>query len=130
MIKLTTETKALERKLSWISKNLFGRLERAMEQIGKLLEKETKRNVSNRLLRIRSGRLLGSIKHNVFTPPGMVVLEVSSDTPYSRIQDQGGRAGRGGSVRIKPTRYMSRTLEDKKRQISNILHKAIKRAIK
>jgi len=129
MIKLTWNSKALERKLSFISKNLFGRLEQAMEQIGKLLVKETQRNVSGRLLQIRSGRLLGSIKHNVLTPPGKVTLEISSDTPYSLIQDQGGRTGRGGSVKINATRYMSRTLEEKSKQISNILHRSIKRAI-
>ena len=101
-----------------------------MGQVGKLLEKTTRWNVSNRLLKIRSGRLLGSIEHDVFTPGKTVTLEVTSDTPYSKIQDKGGRTGRGGATVIKATHYMSKVIDQKQKQINTIISRAVKKALK
>ncbi|MCK5641418.1 MAG: hypothetical protein KAJ19_11495 [Gammaproteobacteria bacterium] len=121
--------KRIERKLGKLSKKLSGEVENALWQIGRALEKETKRNVSNKLLQVRSGRLLGSIEHDVFLKPGKMQLVVSSDTPYSWIQNWGGRTGRNHAATITPTYYMSRTPDDKRRVINTILRRALKRAI-
>ncbi len=127
---IKVDSTEVERYLSRVSKNLYGDLEKVMDGIGKILVKETKRNVSGRLLQIRSGRLLGSIMHDVFTPPRQVVLVVESDTPYSRIHNWGGQAGIRGSVTIKPTYYMSRTLIEKHSRIIAKIDRAVKRTTK
>ncbi len=130
-MKLIVHYLHIDRKLTRISRRISPLLENAMKQIGNVLVKETKRNLSGRLLRKRSGRLFNSIKTETHTRGDTIRTRVwSEDVPYSAIHDRGGRTGRKHRTRIKATRYMSKTVQDKRRQINAILQRQLKRVLK
>lgn len=71
----------------------------------------------------QTGTLRRSLTHKVEVGQGEAVGYVGSNLVYSRIQELGGRAGRGGSVNIRPKRYLQRSVESNKPRIAERFRK-------
>lgn len=71
----------------------------------------------------QTGTLRRSLSHKVDTGQGEVSGYVGSNLVYSRIQELGGRAGRGQSVNIRPKRYLQRSIESNKPRIAERFRK-------
>jgi hypothetical protein len=71
----------------------------------------------------QTGTLRRSLTHKVEVGQGEAVGYVGSNLVYSRIQELGGRAGRGGSVNIRPKRYLQRSIEANKPRIAERFRK-------
>jgi phage gpG-like protein len=71
----------------------------------------------------KSGTLRRSLTPKVEVGNSEIVGYVGSNLVYSRIQELGGRAGRGGSVNIRPKRYLQRSVESNKPRIAERFRK-------
>lgn len=71
----------------------------------------------------QTGTLRRSLTHKVQVSPAEAVGFVGSNLVYSRIQEQGGRAGRNLSVHIRPKRYLQRSIESNKPRIAERFRK-------
>ena len=63
----------------------------ALEEAGRVGVRSAQRNASGRVLKRRSGRLAASVRHKVTLDNGRAVLRLSTDSPYGRIHEMGGR---------------------------------------
>jgi phage gpG-like protein len=61
---------------------------------------------------------------------GQLTLVKTTQVPYSIIQHEGGRAGRNGSVYIKPKKFISRAAKAKEQAVLDIISNAMGKAIK
>lgn len=71
----------------------------------------------------KTGTLRRSLTHKVDVGRNEAVGYVGSNLVYSRIQELGGQAGRGGSVNIRPKRYLQRSIESNKPRIAERFRK-------
>lgn len=71
----------------------------------------------------QTGTLRRSLTHKVEVSNKEAIGYVGSNLVYSRIQELGGRAGRGGSVNIRPKRYLQRSVESNKPRIAERFRK-------
>jgi phage gpG-like protein len=82
---------------------------RALEKIGFEVDKEILKNLSGRVLNVRTGKLRSS-----WANPGAITqritggwrMTIGSDVVYARIHELGGMAGRGHKTRIPRRPYM------------------------
>lgn len=65
----------------------------------------------------KRGILRKSINHKVDVSQGVVTGFVGSNLAYARIQEMGGQTGRNHATRIKPTRYLERSINSNKPKI-------------
>jgi phage gpG-like protein len=118
----------VEQKLQKMVSSLGRELKDAITAIGKTLVDETQSNLDNKLLHKRSGKLFESVHMTVEETSYGYILTVSSELPYSAIQDLGGSAGKHGSVRIPASGYMTKAAMKLQRQMKQILEPYIAKA--
>ena len=109
-----------------------------MRKIGIRLQGTMMRKVSGDLLNVRSGRLRRSLYYlvveddkNTYVSAGANLLKA----PYGRIHDLGGVINRTGpngnwSIRIKPTGYVTSSLQDDRDFINEQVDKAAEAIVK
>jgi len=120
--------KSLNRKM----KKLQPIMKKALTDVGIEIIKEARNRVP-----IKTGALQRSLDYTISTKGGkQVILSVGSGLTggtkikYALIQEQGGQAGRGGSVRIKPTWYMRNSMRVIKSKLNAIFNRHLKRGLK
>jgi len=59
----------------------------------------------------------------------MLVAGQFLSQPYAHIQDEGGRAGRGGSVYIKPKHYFFKMAEESEPEVERIYEEELEKVI-
>ncbi len=78
-------------------------------------------------LRIRSGRLIGSIRGRVKRKGFIVEGRVGPQrVAYAAIHEFGGQAGRGGQTRIRPRPYQAPALKAKQEEVTRLLGRAVR----
>ena len=101
-------------------------LKKAMGQVGRLVRKRIKMNLSGRILQVRSGRLRrgGGLDIRKIPVGWRAALGVDlGDVPYARIQALGGWTGRGHATKIPKSSYERRALVQEKSRIRNLLER-------
>ena len=61
----------------------------------------------------KTGNLRRSITNRVTIGPSSISAIFGSNLDYAAIHEFGGSTGRSGNVKIKPSRYIQRAIEDK-----------------
>ena len=99
-------------------------LRKALGDVNRVVKKEVYRNLSGRLLQVRSGLLRSSFEWLITRTVTGFILEMGYDlvtVPYARIQALGGRTGRNYATRIRKTAYLRKALVAKQREIRSIM---------
>jgi len=131
MLKLSiTANPKVPRRLSKAAVKLSPNLSVAIEDVGKILVKEMKRNVSGKVLNKRSGALFNSIDAEVRTRKGSYSVSIIPDVPYAAIHEKGGRTGRGHKTRIPKRSYMKKALDDKRNEVIKIIRRFTSKAFR
>ncbi len=112
------------------AKRLVTGLEIQMGQIGKRIVKTTRRNINNRLLGRRSGRLWASFKFKTRRIGNVASVLSGSDVVYARIHNDGGMTGRNHAARMKKTSYFTKAIVKNKKFIRKQLSGYIGRIIR
>lgn len=105
-------------------------LERHLHVIAKAVVPEVRRNLSGRILQVRTRRLWASWRYHVKRLKDMWVLTMGSRSPYSRIHDKGGWTGRGHKTKIPKRSYATKALVAKKPMIRRELKKFTARIVR
>ncbi len=112
------------------AKRIVTGLEVQLGQIGKRIVKTTRRNVNNRLLGRRSGRLWASFEHETFSLSDGAAVLIGSEVIYARIHNDGGMTGRNHAARMKKTSYFTKAIVKNKKfirkQLSGYIGKIIR----
>jgi phage gpG-like protein len=99
-------------------------LEQLPEQLGRIgdvFTRAIKYNLNNRVLRRRSGDLHDSWLWAVEAKNRGWHLIISSDIPYSRIQDLGGVTGKGHRTRIPASLYAQSAIKKAKKRLARLM---------
>jgi phage gpG-like protein len=99
------------------AKRLVTGLEIELGRIGKRIVKSTQKNLNNRLLQRRSGRLWASFNHKTFSLKDGAAVLIGSDVVYARIHNDGGMTGRNHAARMKKRSYFTKALTKNKKYI-------------
>lgn len=121
--------KGLQRKLNKVSKAVPKEASRAINLSLRTVERQVKHNLSNRILRVISGKL-----HDTWPVVESSARKLSgrigSNVVYARIHEYGGRAGRGLKVRIPARKYFTKSIKQCEKKINGFFNKAISRIVK
>ena len=113
--------------LSNMRKAITPGLKRAMISVGALLRRNTKYNLSNRILQVRSNNLRSSVGYEVSKIPAgwrtALFAGNSRQIRYARVQDKGGMTGRNHATRIPKSGYMTKAVVRSAPRIRELLHK-------
>lgn len=100
-------------------------LRRSLGKIRTIIRREIRRNLSGRLLNVRSGTLRAGLLDSIeVTKVGSRIVDGSltfgydlDAIPYARIHELGGWAGRNHATKLRKRGYMRRALVTKKHEI-------------
>lgn len=104
-------------KLENMARRIRPLLEKRLSVIGRVVLREIKLNLSNKILHKRSGRLFDSWNFRVITDRLGYRLVLGSHSDYARIHDLGGWTGRNHASKIPARRYARKAFTAKKREI-------------
>ena len=112
-------------KIDRMVKELAPEFRAYLGEVGDVLVKETKENLSGKILNKRSGRLYDSIQYSVESEPGSWKLIVGSfgDLKYAPVHEKGltVRTRSGSTFKMPKRSYLWRAYTDKKQQIKQML---------
>lgn len=99
----------------------LGNLPLQLAKVGDTLTRAIRRNLSNRVLKKRTGRLHDSWSWRIAAANRGWVMSVGSDCVYAAIHEFGGWTGRNHATKIPKRRYVSKAVISTKAAVRKLM---------